>query len=376
MFDIFAKLLSSLATFLFPVFASYKALKGHDPAELSPWLMYWVVLACLLLVESWTEWLLVWFPFYQWIRAFVLLYLVLPQTQGAAYLYQTHIHPFLATHETEIDNFISSAHDRARAAGLQYLKNFIELVKVHVFGLQKSQDQRPPSPRQSSNYAQSLLARFNLPSARNGPVGGGTASDFYALLASTLGQTLSSGSSASANPDAQAATLSASGTLIPPSIRGRDARMSYISAQRERLGVLMRALDKEATSLISPLPSGPSGDGVFSAGHATTTLPGALSGESDEYGTMGRGLQSRKSEMDFEKVERDEIAGGDGNGNRGETTEGGWMPWNWGGSKRPATGTTSTTAPSSSGQGSSQGKDTTSDAPSTSTASTTGSDAF
>lgn len=60
MFDIFAKLLSSIASFLFPLFASYKALKTSDPAQLTPWLMYWVVLACALLVESWTEWFLVW----------------------------------------------------------------------------------------------------------------------------------------------------------------------------------------------------------------------------------------------------------------------------------------------------------------------------
>lgn len=81
MFDIFAKLLScvvtpqspnihlqtdhnshsSIASFLFPLFASYKALKTSDPAQLTPWLMYWVVLACALLVESWTEWFLVWY---------------------------------------------------------------------------------------------------------------------------------------------------------------------------------------------------------------------------------------------------------------------------------------------------------------------------
>lgn len=51
---------SSVATFLFPVFASYKALKNNDPAQLTPWLMYWVVLAVGLLVESWVGWILVW----------------------------------------------------------------------------------------------------------------------------------------------------------------------------------------------------------------------------------------------------------------------------------------------------------------------------
>jgi hypothetical protein len=52
---------SSVASFLFPVFASYKALKVADPAELSPWLMYWVVLGCALFVESWLRWILVWY---------------------------------------------------------------------------------------------------------------------------------------------------------------------------------------------------------------------------------------------------------------------------------------------------------------------------
>ncbi|MBE3045693.1 HVA22/TB2/DP1 family protein [Candidatus Bathyarchaeota archaeon] len=50
----------SVASFLLPVFASYKALKTADPAQLTPWLMYWVVFGCALLVESWTEWFLSW----------------------------------------------------------------------------------------------------------------------------------------------------------------------------------------------------------------------------------------------------------------------------------------------------------------------------
>lgn len=53
----------SIASFLLPIFASYKALKTSDPAQLTPWLMYWVVFACALLVESWTEWILTWYVF-------------------------------------------------------------------------------------------------------------------------------------------------------------------------------------------------------------------------------------------------------------------------------------------------------------------------
>lgn len=51
---------SSVASFLFPVFASYKALKTSDPAQLTPWLMYWVVLSFVVLFENWTGWILFW----------------------------------------------------------------------------------------------------------------------------------------------------------------------------------------------------------------------------------------------------------------------------------------------------------------------------
>lgn len=52
---------SSIASFLFPIFASYKALKTSDPAQLVPWLMYWVVFSCCLLAESWVYFILAWY---------------------------------------------------------------------------------------------------------------------------------------------------------------------------------------------------------------------------------------------------------------------------------------------------------------------------
>lgn len=52
---------STVITFLFPIFASYKALSTSDPAHLTPWLMYWVVLSCFSLVESWTWFIISWY---------------------------------------------------------------------------------------------------------------------------------------------------------------------------------------------------------------------------------------------------------------------------------------------------------------------------
>ncbi|RDL41796.1 Protein YOP1 [Venustampulla echinocandica] len=305
MFDTFARLLSSIPTFLFPVFASYKALKTSDPALLAPWLMYWVVLACALLVESWAGFILFWIPFYSWIRLAFLLYLILPQTQGARVLYQTHVHPFLRENELAIDDFISSAHDRAKAAGLSYLKHAIELFKQHVLGLPPKAP-TPPSTPGPFSYTQSLMARFNLPSARASmpanPVIGATntANDFYALLASAVSAATSR--DPTATDPSEARDFSNSQTLIPPTVQGEE-RLSFIAAQRERLSIILSALDKEANTL--------------QTGDDSPRRPVSV-------------LSSRKSEGDFEKIDAESGAEDGSPHARREASGGSWMPWSWG----------------------------------------------
>ncbi|CAD6579569.1 MAG: hypothetical protein ASARMPRED_009181 [Alectoria sarmentosa] len=300
-FDLVPNLLSSIITILFPIFASYKALRTSDPAQLTPWLMYWVVLSCFLLVESWTWFILAWLPFYSSLRLLLLCYLVLPQTQGAKLIYQTHIHPFLAHHEHDIDNLIISAHDRAKSAGLTYLKRAIEFVKENLLGIQpKASSQTTPS--QGGNYAQSLLSRFNLPSAREGLAA--PAGDFYGLLSAALGTISATGGT---SREVQAEDLSRSGTLIPQGMTSASEKMTFLSTQRERLRVLLSALDKEA-------------DGLGTEAAIERDVEKRLTGEQ-----LGEGLKKSRSEAEFEEIGKDDLKG------EGAKPQGsGWLPWAWG----------------------------------------------
>ncbi|TPX15428.1 uncharacterized protein E0L32_004408 [Thyridium curvatum] len=348
-FDIFAKALSSVASFLFPLFASYKALKTSDPAELTPWLMYWVVLACALLVESWFEWILMWIPFYAYLRLLFLLYLVLPQTQGARIIYQTYIHPWLQDNESQIEDFIASAHDRLRAAGVAYLKRAIELVKTNILGMPPSEPQQQQTNASAApqSYTQSLLARFSLPSARwpSADAAGTAGADFYNLLASAVSAATSAAatsSSSSSNAARAAATtrgeaVTASGTLIPPTVRESE-RMSFLATQRERLTTLLFALDREAAQLQEQQQQQQQrGDSMSLDREAAASAEGGdalqrkLSAQS--------GLSKSRSEADFEKIEAESgaedldesarptpsAAGGSGS----------WMPWGWAGAAAP-----------------------------------------
>ncbi|TVY32594.1 hypothetical protein LSUB1_G008167 [Lachnellula subtilissima] len=229
-----------------------------------------------------------------------------------------HVHPFLHENELAIDDFISSAHDRAKAAGLTYLKHGIELIKQHLLGMPPKEPAPPSSPSKFS-YTQSLMARFNLPSARPAFSANATstATDFYTLLASAV---TAATATTSIN---QARDLSNSGTLIPPTVHGED-RLSFISAQRERLSILLSALDKEADTLQSkPAPR-----------HIPSISFDGTGGGSEEEMADDRSmseLRSRKSEADFEKIEAESGTEDVGKGKQRQSSAGGsWMPWSWG----------------------------------------------
>ncbi|EGS19972.1 uncharacterized protein CTHT_0044680 [Thermochaetoides thermophila DSM 1495] len=326
MFGIFAHFLSSVASFLFPIFASYKALKAGDPSQLTPWLMYWVVLSIALLIESWLGWFLFFVPFYSYARLLFMLYLVLPQTQGARTIYEEYVHPRLEENEAAIEEFIASAHERLKAAGMEYLKRAIEAVRVNVLGLPPSPPEQPqPAQQTPQGYTASLLARFSLPSPRwmSGTgaqpqtgtwTGTAAGNDFYSLLSSAVSSLASPLVSGSASHETSTTPGATPSGLMPETVRSASAaaRMTFIQAQRERLRLVLSALEREEQAAQQQLQNEESGD------------------------TLSPGKRSR-SVGDFEKV--DIVEGEEEQGVRRRNTaagtssagegSGGWL-WGWG----------------------------------------------
>ncbi|KAK2597906.1 hypothetical protein N8I77_012659 [Diaporthe amygdali] len=358
MFDIFAKLLSSITSFLFPLFASYKALKTSDPAQLTPWLMYWVVLACALLVESWTEWFLVWIPLYSYIRLLFLLYLVLPQTQGARIIYTTYIHPYLEENESQIEELIATTHDKMKAAGMAYLKRASEAVRTQVLGLPPNPaaaqaESNIPASQRPRSYTQALLDRFQLPQAQWSGNAGNAGSDFYSFLSNAVNAAtaavVASDSTAATGTKAASATrgpgvgafptgdMSASGTLVPPTIQGDADKMTFLAAQRERLNYVLSALDREAAQLRSGAAAAPA-----AGGSAQDINLEGLQSSNDRPTTSSSGksgLSKSRSEVDFEKIEAESGAEDNIEGSAQPTpaaSGGSWLPWGWSASSSDA----------------------------------------
>jgi receptor expression-enhancing protein 1/2/3/4 len=124
-----------------------------------------------------------------------------------------------------------------------------------------------------------------------------------------------------ATTTSQARDLSNSGTLIPPHVHGEE-RLSFIAAQRERLSILLSALDKEANNIQprtgeSPAPK-----------TAESTFPDGRPNTDGGVERSKSAMSSRKSETDFEKIEAESGSEEVESGKR--PSGGSWLPWGWG----------------------------------------------
>ncbi|GAA6006315.1 hypothetical protein JCM10207_000604 [Rhodosporidiobolus poonsookiae] len=139
MFYHLCRLVATTTTLLYPLYASYKVLRlpAGSPEQregLERWCMFWCVLACVTVWEEVGEWGVGWFPFYHEVKTLALLWLVLPQIQGSTYVYINHLSPFLHSHESDIDSFVSNLRSSAIATGTAYLQRLLSAVRRAVLG--------------------------------------------------------------------------------------------------------------------------------------------------------------------------------------------------------------------------------------------------
>ncbi|KAJ5833361.1 hypothetical protein N7474_001672 [Penicillium riverlandense] len=93
-FNIAGEFLVNFAGFLIPGYYSLQALFTSGTADDTQWLTYWVVYASLTVLESAIN-AAYWFPFYYIFKFVLVLWMALPQTNGAQIIFHSFLQPVL-----------------------------------------------------------------------------------------------------------------------------------------------------------------------------------------------------------------------------------------------------------------------------------------
>jgi receptor expression-enhancing protein 5/6 len=90
-----ASLLIDVIGFIYPAYASFKAVETDDKEDDTLWLTYWVVYAFFKVFESVADVIVSWLPFYFFIKLGFLIWCYYPGTHGASIIYKKVLRPYL-----------------------------------------------------------------------------------------------------------------------------------------------------------------------------------------------------------------------------------------------------------------------------------------
>ncbi|GAA5984679.1 hypothetical protein JCM11641_004558 [Rhodosporidiobolus odoratus] len=343
MFYYLCRLVNTTVSLLYPLYSSYKVLRLPSSSVeqregLERWCMFWSVMAGVWVWEEWGEWSLAWFPFYYEIKTLFILWLALPQVQGATYLYIHHLSPLLTTHEQDIDSFLSNLRSSALALGASYVQRALRSLRQAVFGQLLAEANADATANAANQPGLAAgVGRNTPPVLANPPVQGG-AQNANGAAASTFAN-LAGGLMRQYGP----AALAAGQALLHP-MAGSPARPPTAAAaggnsRRSNQGV--RDQDSSASSSVSG-HSGNNNEGLRDRSRTPSTassgVPSALSpagsGQSSPRDPVAQRYISSLAGSAYEEIGRgeveDEFARGGGGRPSAARKSGSWFG-GWGG---------------------------------------------
>eukprot|EP00689_Sawyeria_marylandensis_P003040 EC825003.1.p1 GENE.EC825003.1~~EC825003.1.p1 ORF type:complete len:128 (+),score=31.35 EC825003.1:23-406(+) len=108
-----SKSISNILGVVYPSYKSFKALQTKAEEDDTQWLTYWCCFSFILMIECYFDWFLRYLPLYFEIKIILLIWLMFPikilnfEIQGASFIYNCYVSPFLSLREGIIDKIFS-----------------------------------------------------------------------------------------------------------------------------------------------------------------------------------------------------------------------------------------------------------------------------
>jgi len=110
-----AQLLCNSIGFIYPAYASVKAIESPPRDDDTKWLMYWVVFSLFSVVEFFSDILLNWFPLYWLAKCLFLMWCFVPIAgNGTNVIYNRIVRPLFLKHQGQVDNLLNKAANAAQ----------------------------------------------------------------------------------------------------------------------------------------------------------------------------------------------------------------------------------------------------------------------
>ncbi|KAI8060999.1 TB2/DP1, HVA22 family-domain-containing protein [Gongronella butleri] len=117
---------------LYPAYMCYKALKLNDATQYAHLVIYWMVTTVFLVAEYLADIFFFWVPFYYEMKTVLVLWLILPQTNGTNMMYTQYLEPLLKTHEQQIDQAVIDIQQKIKRNLAHYGKLAMHLIRSFI----------------------------------------------------------------------------------------------------------------------------------------------------------------------------------------------------------------------------------------------------
>ncbi|KAJ0591276.1 hypothetical protein HanIR_Chr04g0206571 [Helianthus annuus] len=138
---------------ILPVYSTFKAIETNNRTEQQKLLLYWAAYGTFSIAEIFADKIISWFPLYHHMKFAFLVWLQLPNTNGAKQLYMNHLRPFLLKHQANLDQIVALLHNEtgkfisAHQGEFRFVKAIVMKILISAKHLVNDSSQpNPPVP--------------------------------------------------------------------------------------------------------------------------------------------------------------------------------------------------------------------------------------